>query len=104
MKQFHQCTKLVCCLLWLLLAHQSFSQEKQPAVKGIIKDESGAPLPSVSVMVQNKNTQFSASTQTSPAGVFVFSTLDPGGPYTFTFSFVGYEKKYWKVINTNKVK
>jgi TonB-linked SusC/RagA family outer membrane protein len=93
MKQFHQCKKLVGCLLWLLLAHQSFSQEKQPAVKGIIKDESGAPLPSVSVMVQNKNTQFSASAQTNQAGVFVFTTLDPGGPYTFTFSYVGYEKK-----------
>lgn len=93
MKQLHQCTKLVGCLLWLLLAHQSFAQEKQPAVKGLIKDEKGLIMPSVSVMVQNKSNQFSTSTQTNEAGVFTFNTLEPGGPYTFTFSFIGYEKK-----------
>lgn len=93
MKQLHHCAKLVSCLLWLLLAQQSFSQEKQPAVKGIIKDEKGLPMASVSVTVQNKNNQFSAAAQTNEAGVFVFSTLEAGGPYSFTFSFVGYEKK-----------
>lgn len=93
MKQLHACAKLAICLLWLLLAQQSFSQEKQPAVKGIIKDENGSPLPSVSVTVENKSTKFSASAQTNEAGVFVFNTLEAGGPYTFTFSFIGYEKK-----------
>ncbi len=93
MKQLHQCTKLVGCLLWLLLANQSFAQEKQPAVKGLIKDENGLPMASVSVMVQNKSNQFSTSTQTNAAGVFLFNTLEAGGPYTFTFSFIGYDKK-----------
>lgn len=93
MRQFHQCAKLVGCLLWLLLAQQTFSQDKQPAVKGIIKDEKGTPMPSVSVTVLNKSNQHTASTQTNEAGVFTFNTLDAGGPYTFTFSYVGYERK-----------
>ncbi|MDF2191109.1 TonB-dependent receptor [Paraflavitalea sp. CAU 1676] len=93
MKHFHQCAKLVGYLLWLLLAHQSFSQEKQPAVKGIIKDEKGTPLPSVTVQVQQKDSKYSSSTQTGADGVFTFATLPDGGAFSFTFSFVGYEKK-----------
>lgn len=93
MKRIYTKLNWVCCLLLWLLTQTTFAQEKQPAVKGIIKNEKAEPMAAVSVMVQNKNTKYSVSTQTNEEGIFVFNALEPGGPYTFTLSYVGYEKK-----------
>ncbi|MBO9205170.1 MULTISPECIES: hypothetical protein [Niastella] len=51
MRHMYQNLKWVSCILWLLIAQLSYSQEKQPAVKGIIKNQKAEPLEGVSVLI-----------------------------------------------------
>ena len=81
------------CLFFLLLSQAAFAQDKPPAVKGVVRNETEQPMVGVSVVVQNRQTKYSAATQTDVTGMFVFTNLEPGGPYTFTFTYIGYEKK-----------
>lgn len=70
---------------------QAGAQEQRSNVTGIVKNEQGTTLSNATVTVNNKNTSFSASTQTDSSGVFHFSGLPAGNAYSFSFSFVGYE-------------
>ena len=54
MQHMYQNLKWVTCMLWLLMAHVAYSQEKQPAVKGIIKNEKAEPMEGVSVLIENR--------------------------------------------------
>ncbi|WP_315824542.1 SusC/RagA family TonB-linked outer membrane protein [Paraflavitalea speifideaquila] len=47
----------------------------------------------VSVTIQNRAAGFSKTVQTDEKGIFALSTLTVGGPYSFAFSYAGYEKK-----------
>src|ERR1700748_2435805 len=67
------------------------AKEKRSMVKGIVKNETGAPLANVSVIVHNGKTNFSAGTTTNSAGIFSCSRLPAGSNYSFTISYVGYE-------------
>src|SRR5882757_1901975 len=67
------------------------AQEKRTMVTGIVKTETGIPLPNVSVVIRNNKTSFSAGTTTDSSGVFNFYKLPPGDSYTFTISYIGYE-------------
>ncbi|NML22326.1 SusC/RagA family TonB-linked outer membrane protein [Pseudoflavitalea sp. G-6-1-2] len=95
MKQMYRYLQPISLLLLLLVTQLAMAQEKQPAVKGIVSNPKGEPLEGVSVMVQGKgeSNPFSASTQTNDKGLFVFNVLPEGGPYAFTFTYVGHEKK-----------
>ncbi|HEX6430579.1 MAG TPA: TonB-dependent receptor plug domain-containing protein, partial [Niastella sp.] len=93
MRHMYQNLKWVSYLIWLLIVIPGFSQEKQPAVKGIIKNEKAEPLEGVSVLIENKKTQFKTSAQTDAAGTFVINELEAEGSYTFIFTYVGYDKK-----------
>jgi TonB-linked SusC/RagA family outer membrane protein len=74
-----------------LLPSSLKAQDKRTMVKGIVKNETGAPLANVSVIVRNDKTNFSAGTTTDSTGVFAFSRLPAGTNYSFTISYVGYE-------------
>jgi iron complex outermembrane receptor protein len=76
----------------LLLSLPSFSQN-QPTVQGVVSDEKSAPLAGVTVTIENKGTKFSQATQTDNNGAFSFTNVAPGGPYSFTFTYVGYAQK-----------
>lgn len=89
----HQNLKWVSCLLWLLMVLPGFAQDNQPAVKGIIKNEKAEPLEGVSVLIENKKTQFKRTVQSDAAGSFVINELEAEGSYTFTFTYVGYDRK-----------
>ena len=93
MRHMYKNLKWVSCLIWLLMVIPGFSQEKQPAVKGIIKNEKAEPLEGVSVLIENKKTQFKTAVQTDAAGTFVINELEAEGSYTFTFTYVGYDRK-----------
>ena len=67
------------------------AQEKPSLVKGIVTDNSGSPLPGVSVVIRNAKTNFTAGTSTDTSGLFTFSRVSSGGPYSFTFSAIGFE-------------
>jgi hypothetical protein len=91
--------KLICRRLWgflcflLLTTGTAFSQKKMPAVKGIVQSEQGELLSGVTVVVENKDKNFTRTAQSDEKGMFVFTSLGKEGPFSFTFSVVGYEKK-----------
>jgi len=67
------------------------SQEKGSLVKGIVQGSKKEPLAGVSVIIRNNKTNFTSGTSTDTTGVFTFSYVPAGGPYSFSFSMVGYE-------------
>lgn len=84
---------------WLILAllawagHISAQSVAQPAVKGVVQDSTGNFLFGVTVGAVNTATGYSTGAFTDEKGMFQFAHLPEGGPYTFKFSFVGYENK-----------
>ncbi len=82
------------CLIFLtfiLPASHLFSQETTSLVKGIVQTDNDAPLTGVSVFIRNTKNNFTAGASTDSSGIFTFSRVPSGGPYSFTFSAVGYE-------------
>lgn len=78
-------------LLFILNASDVTAQERPSLVKGIVTNNDGQPLAGVSVIVKNAKNNFTTGTSTDTSGIFTFSRVSPGGPYSFTFSNVGYE-------------
>jgi len=77
-----------------LIPRLARAQQNRADVTGIVKSEiTGETLWGVSVTVNNAANNFSASVQTDSAGVFTFSRLPAGPGYTFTFSYIGFEKQ-----------
>ncbi|MEJ7767740.1 MAG: carboxypeptidase-like regulatory domain-containing protein, partial [Chitinophagaceae bacterium] len=79
------------CLLFIFCTSDLHAQERPGLVKGIVTNDDGDPLPGVSVTIKNTRTNFTAGTTTDSSGTFTFSPVTTGGPYSFTFSTVGYE-------------
>lgn len=84
------------CRCFLLLFTQLFffaavAQEKGSAVTGVVHTAKNEPVVGVTVIARNTKTNYSAGTSTDSLGVFSFSRLPSGGPYSFTFSAMGYE-------------
>lgn len=66
------------------------AQGKATQVKGLVQSISGEPLPDVSVIIRNANTNFTSGSSTDSAGIFTFA-VPAGGPFSFAFSSVGYQ-------------
>ncbi|MGZ5135911.1 MAG: TonB-dependent receptor plug domain-containing protein, partial [Flavitalea sp.] len=86
----------ICALVFILSiinVSQLFSQEKQSLVKGFVANNKSEPISGVSVIVRNNKTNFTSGTSTDSAGLFAFTRMPSGGPYTFTFTAVGFEEQ-----------
>ena len=89
-------TNLICILLLFstsFISLHSTAQDTRSNVTGIIRNEKGDNLSNATVTVENKKTNFTANTQSDSTGAFHFSGLPSGGTYSFTFSYIGYEKQ-----------
>lgn len=86
---------LCMALLWMLVTTTGFSRQAQShvAVSGIVKDEKGEALPGVTVAVKLNGNATTKGVQTDEKGLFRFTNLDAGGPYSFVFTYVGYESQ-----------
>ncbi|MCW3111820.1 MAG: SusC/RagA family TonB-linked outer membrane protein [Segetibacter sp.] len=90
--QFNSRASLFALMFLLFVLHSSKSEAQSTSeIKGVVQNNNNEPLPGVSVIVRNTKTNFTAGTSTDSSGIFTFSRLSPGGPYSFTFSTVGYE-------------
>lgn len=78
-------------LLQLLLPATATAQGAVSVVRGLVQGENNKPLAGVSVVIRNNKTNFTSGTITDSTGVFTFSKVPAGGPYSFSFSIVGYE-------------
>ena len=78
-----------------ILLHSSLLQAQSitSMVKGIVQNKDNQPIPGVSVVLRNMSTNFTSGTTTDSLGVFTFTKVSSGGPYSFTFSTVGYESQ-----------
>jgi TonB-linked SusC/RagA family outer membrane protein len=74
----------------MLYSINSFAQQSPSTVKGIVHGDNNQPLSGVTVIIRNKQTNFTTGTNTDTSGLFKAS-VPAGGPYTFSFSSVGYE-------------
>lgn len=88
--------QLTRCRYFLLLCTQLFffaarAQESGSSVTGVVHTAKNDPVIGVTVIARNTKTNYSAGTSTDSLGVFTFSRLPSGGPYSFTFSAMGYE-------------
>jgi TonB-linked SusC/RagA family outer membrane protein len=77
--------------LFLISCSYLFAQSGSSVVTGLVLSTEGEPLNGVSVITRNSKTNFTAGTTTDSSGKFTFTRISAGGPYTFTFSNVGYE-------------
>src|SRR5688500_1085593 len=66
------------------------AQGKDVLIKGSVEKSNGEPISGVSVVIRNIKTNFSSGTTTDSAGIFTFSRIPAGGPYSFTFTSIGY--------------
>lgn len=80
-------------LLIILNALNLHAQSSTNVVKGVVQNNNNEPLPGVSVVIRNLKTNFTSGTSTDILGGFTFSRISSGGPYSFTFSTVGYESQ-----------
>lgn len=80
---------LLCCLYCC----QAYAWQTGHKVTGMVQNEKGETLPGVSVKVEHKAAGYTSGTSTNEKGVFVFPNLPAGGPYSFTFTYIGYENK-----------
>src|SRR5205085_9672928 len=78
-------------LLFISESFQLYAQGKPGVVKGVVLDGKGEPLSGVSVIARNTKTNFTTGTSTDNSGTFTFPRMTAGGPYSFTFSTVGFE-------------
>ncbi|SIT06573.1 TonB-linked outer membrane protein, SusC/RagA family [Filimonas lacunae] len=78
------------CFLVFLMAG-GVSAQSQAVVKGTVHSTLNQPLSGVSVVVRNQSTNFTSGTVSDSVGAFFFTRVPAGGPYSFTFSGVGYE-------------
>lgn len=77
----------------LLQLHELKAQTKTSLIKGVVLNNSNEPLTGVSVVLRNTKNNFTSGTMTDSTGIFSFSKISAGGPYSFTFSMVGYENQ-----------
>lgn len=85
---------LYALMLFLFLSPlYSIAQDKVSLVKGVVVNNDNEILVGVSVIIRNTKTNFTAGASTDSAGSFIFSKINSGGPYSFTFSMVGYESQ-----------
>jgi TonB-linked SusC/RagA family outer membrane protein len=83
-------------LMFLLFTLQNVylhAQAGSSVVKGVVLDARGAPVAGVSVIARNTKTNSTTGTSTDSSGNFNFPKMASGGPYSFTFSNVGFENQ-----------
>lgn len=79
------------CLLVLQASAQE--KEKKASVRGLVENEKGEPVADATIQLLNEATSATLAATTNEQGVFTFQSLEPKGPFLFTISHVGYEKK-----------
>ncbi len=75
------------------------AQVTTSSMNGIVKNSKGAELVGASIIAAHLPTGTVYSTSARKGGNFNLSNMNPGGPYTITVSFVGYETVIQEGIN-----
>jgi hypothetical protein len=80
--------------LMLLIPVAALSQGvTTSSLTGVVQDETGEPLPGATVLAVHEPSGTTFGTATRLDGTYRISNMRAGGPYTLTFSFVGYVRQ-----------
>jgi hypothetical protein len=75
------------------------AQVTTSSINGKVKDAKGMTVPGASVMVIHVPTGTKYGAVTGSDGYFRLNNLNPGGPYTVTVSYIGYNKQQRDNVN-----
>lgn len=75
------------------------AQETTSTLNGIVDNEKGSPVSGATITVIHEPTGAVTTNQSNSKGLFVIPNLKPGGPYSITVSFVGFDEQ--KLNNVN---
>ncbi|WP_228851189.1 TonB-dependent receptor [Aegicerativicinus sediminis] len=79
--------------IFLLFGFIVYGQVTTSNINGVVLDENGEPLPGVNVVAVHTPTSTSTGAATNIDGRYNLINLRVGGPYTVTFSYVGYKSE-----------
>lgn len=77
-------------ILFAASAQQAVAQVTTSSLTGIVTDESEEPLPGATVTAVHTPSGTTYGTATRPDGAYRISNMRVGGPYTITFSYIGF--------------
>ena len=83
--------KQLSILLFLFFGVFAFSQVTTSNIKGLVLDESNQPLPGANVVATHTPTGTVSGASSNMDGRYNILNLRVGGPYTITFSYIGYK-------------
>ncbi len=87
-------------LVVLVLAGlNSFAQETTATLNGTVSDEKGGIVPGATIQLVHTPTGETTKLVSNKKGLFSFTNLKPGGPYTITISFVGHKDEKAENVN-----
>ncbi|WP_276502784.1 SusC/RagA family TonB-linked outer membrane protein [Terrimonas pollutisoli] len=72
---------------------ECIGQQKNSNIKGVVMTDNNGPIPNVNVIIRNSKNNFTSGTTTDSSGIFSFSRIPSGGPYSFSFSAAGFESQ-----------
>ena len=87
------CARTALCIstLALSLTFTLNAQETNSHVSGIVKSEKNEVLPNATVVLVHEPTKNIYFSQTNSKGYFHFFNIKPGGPYSITVSYTGFQ-------------
>ncbi len=84
---------LLLLIISLFTAVVGFAQQTTSSISGTVVDEKGLPLPGVTITALHTPTGTNYATVSRVDGRYNLPNLRIGGPYTVTFSFIGFTSK-----------
>lgn len=83
--------KLLLITMTLFLSVISYSQVTTSSMSGVVKNDAGEGLVGATIMATHQPTGTKYTSVTRAGGRFDILYMNPGGPYTITVSYVGYQ-------------
>src|SRR5271156_3746615 len=87
------------------IQQRAIAQVDTASIHGTVTDASDAVVPNARVTALNTSTGIAVEATTDHSGYYIFTALQPGGPYTVTIEAQGFEKFEAKgitlIVNAN---
>lgn len=97
--RFVKFTLLIFLSLFLLNSSFTVAQETTATLTGHITDNKGALLNGATIVVKHEPTGTVSTTQTNTKGIFYFTNLRVGGPYSITITYIGFKDVVLNDVN-----
>ena len=80
-----------CLFLLVAIAAPIYAQTSSATLRGVVRDTTGAVIPSANVSLKSARTGAERKVQSNGDGIYVFVSVDPG-PYTLTVEASNFKK------------